>query len=108
MCIGVRLPLCHNTLISYENEGTNHITQIFWLYAIARVLAGILEQSVTILPYRIAGLHPFGGKGYQQIKQNYALFVVDLEQYVTAGAALPNRYFENMGLMNALATQVQH
>ena len=72
------------------------------------MLVGIFELEFTILPNRIAGLHPFGTPGFQQIKQNYALFVVDLEQYVMAGAALPNQYFENMGLMNGQATQVQH
>ena len=61
------------------------------------------------LPHRIAGLHPFGGnEGFQQIKQNFALFVIDMEneQYVTAATALPSHYFDTMALMNSQATQV--
>ena len=63
-------------------------------------------MPIVTPPHRIAGLHPFGGEGFQQTKQSYALFVVDMEQYVTAAAALPNQYFESVGLMNAQATQV--
>jgi len=65
------------------------------------------KKDVLIVGGRIAGLHPFGGEGFQQTKQSYALFVVDMEQYATAAAALPNQYFESVGLMNTQATQVK-
>ena len=60
------------------------------------------------LAHRIAGLHSFGGKGFQQIMQNFALFVVDMSTtpYVTSATALPSHYFDTVGLMNAQATQV--
>lgn len=63
------------------------------------------------LPHRIAGLHPFGNGGFQQVKQNFALFVIDMDpdnkrKCVTAATALPGQYFNTMALMNSQATQV--
>ena len=60
---------------------------------------------------RISGLHSFCKPGFQQMKQNYALFVIHKgdqnDKWRTAGAALPSKYFEKVGLMNTQACQVK-
>ncbi len=53
-------------------------------------------------------MHPFGGSGFVQNLQSYVLFVVDTKNYQTVAAALPETYYQTVGLMNGQSYQLTH
>ena len=56
--------------------------------------------------FRLAGLHPFGGKGFTDQLERHVLFVVDMTNFITIAAALPEEHYNTVGLMNAQSYQV--
>ena len=62
------------------------------------------------LLFRLAGLHPFGGTGFTNQLESHVLFVLDTTsaKYITIAAALPEEYYNTVGLMNAQSYQLMH
>lgn len=60
------------------------------------------------LLFRLAGLHPFGGIGFTNQLESHVLFVLDTTNYITIAAALPEQYYNTVGLMNAQSYQLKH
>ena len=57
--------------------------------------------------FRLAGLHPFNeGSGFTNKLESHVLFVLDTTNYITVAAALPEQYYNTVGLMNAQSYQL--
>ena len=58
--------------------------------------------------FRLAGLHPFAGKGFTNQLESHVFFVLDTTNFITIAAALPEHYYNTVGLMNAQSYQLMH
>ena len=79
-----------------------------------RYIATAQSACIDCLPatfcllFRLAGLHPFGGVGFTNQLESHVLFVLDTTNYITIAAALPEQYYNTVGLMNAQSYQLVH
>ena len=79
-----------------------------------RYIATAQSACIDCLPatfcllFRLAGLHPFNGVGFTNQLESHVLFVLDTTNYITIAAALPEQYYNTVGLMNAQSYQLVH
>ena len=77
-------------------------------------VATVQSACIDCLPatfcllFRLAGLHPFSGIGFTNQLESHVLFVLDTTNYITIAAALPEQYYNTVGLMNAQSYQLKH